>query len=76
MKHLPEASLGTAAQCIPARVMNIDLFRNSINKMLKIKLRGWGEEDGIIEIEFVAGNSVLGESGVDETADKELDIEQ
>ena len=55
-KHLSEASLGMAAQYIPARVMNIDLFRNMINKMLNIKLKGCGEQDVVIEIEIVSGN--------------------
>ena len=76
LKHLPEASLGMAAQCIPARVMNIDHFRNMTNKMLKIKLRGWGEQDGVVEIEFLAENCVIDESGVDETVEEELEIEQ
>ena len=78
MKHLPEASLGFAAQCMSARVMNIDLFRNSIGKMLVIKLRGWGEQDGVVEIEFDEVQEVSGEPLVDQTteAEEELEVEE
>ena len=44
--------------------------------MLMIKLRGWGEQDGVTEIEFVAAQEVSGKTNQTAEAEEELEVEE